>query len=433
MNTVSATDQLPPHEPQSEWMLMACLCNKPDILPELSEDLFYLIETQKVLEVVRTLHASSRPIDMFSVPVVLRSLKLFEVMTHLMEADQALSSPHNFSYWLDILKEYRAARQVGALTVSTQAMVAHPGAGNRPDLLSVGNRFRDIAVQSQPHSQPCGMQTLVQDAVQKLEQEWNDPESAYGIKSGFTDLDKLTLGFKPGELIVIAARPGQGKTAIGLQMAICAALESRAPTLFFSLEMDKNQLVKRALASLCKFNMRQFQSQHVSEDEFRRFGSSTACLAGAPLQIQDETCDISEISGMIAQSVTSDQTKLVVVDYLQRIRMTGNRESYYTQVGLISNRLKEIAMANKIPVIVLAQLSREVEKENRKPRLSDLRDSGVIEQDADVLLFIHQMRGDSVVPHVIPVELIISKHRNGPCGVVQLVFREDISRFESSI
>lgn len=424
-------DTLPPHEPESEWMLLACLCNKPEILSELSQDLFYLAETQKVLQVVTSLHESSRQIDMFSVPVALRGLKLFEVMTKLMEADQALHSASNYPYWLDILKEYRAARQVQALATKAQGMVANLGVGDRPDLLNVAEQFRDIGVAAQTSGGGRSIMRLVEDISQELTDRQNSPEVDYGIKSGFHDLDRLTLGFRPGELVVIGARPGQGKTAIGLQMALAAALQQRAPALFFSLEMTAVQLLERALNGLCRFNMRKFLGKDVTDEDWRQFAAASACLSGCPLHIRDDLSHVGDIASVIAREVGSNGIKLVVVDYLQRLRMSGSRENFYTQVGMISNQLKDAAMGNKVPIVVLAQLSRDVEKEDRKPRLSDLRDSGVIEQDADLILFLHHLQMALEDPHLAPVELIVSKHRRGAVGTIRLLFRKNITMFEA--
>lgn len=433
---MSTETELPPHNEQSEWMLLACLCEKPDILSEITQDLFYQQESLAVLRVINELKAADRPVDMFYVPLALQQQALFEPMRKLMESADALHSAWNYPYWLDILRDYRAARQAIALAARTESMVRNPGAGIRPDLMSLSSELQEISARSHTTAQPSGVGSILASVVEKLESHWDDPTKAYGIKTPFRALNKLTMGFKPGELIVIAARPAQGKSAIGLNIAVHAAIELSTPTLFFSLEMSKESLVERVLCSRCGFNMTKFAEtepdKKANDGQFKRFSAEVARLNNCKLQIRDDCSDIAEMMSAVSQSVTNHGTKLVVVDYLQRIRISGSKEGHYTQIGIISNRLKEMAMANKLPVIALAQLSREVEKEDRKPRLSDLRDSGVIEQDADIMAFIHQNPGAAVQDNVIPVELLISKHRNGPLGVVSLVFKQDILTFEDA-
>jgi replicative DNA helicase len=267
-----------------------------------------------------------------------------------------------------------------------------------------------------------------------------------GIGTGFADFDKLTTGLHPGEMLVIAARPSMGKTSLAMNIAEHVAIDQKLPVAVFSLEMAANSLVLRMLCSRARVNLRSVREGFLADRDFPRLTNAAGGLSSAPLYI-DDTANLSilQLRARARRMWQQYGIKLFIIDYLQLLHSTARRvDNRQQEISDISGGIKALAKELEVPVIVLSQLNRDVERDkSRKPRLADLRESGAIEQDADLVGLLYKADSndpskpardddDEVEQEALPVNLLIAKQRNGPTGDVYLTFRKPYTRFESA-
>ena len=277
---------------------------------------------------------------------------------------------------------------------------------------------------------------IVRDNFERLEKIFREGKSVTGISMGYGELDKLLSGLQPSELIILAGRPSQGKTALALNMAENIAIRGGLPVAVFSLEMSKEALLQRLVASVAQVDAHKFRSGHLSREDWRRMTEGLGQMSSAPLWIDDAgSISVLEIGAKARRLKRDKGLSLLIVDYLQLITARGRFNSRQEEVASISRGLKGLAKELQIPVLVLSQLTRAPEREERGPQLSDLRESGAIEQDADVVMFIY--RPNFFNMNATPEEremadILIAKQRNGPTDKVKFVFRSRLTRFEEA-
>lgn len=277
---------------------------------------------------------------------------------------------------------------------------------------------------------------LLNDSFEQIERLYNEKRLVTGVPSGFMDLDTATAGFQKSDFIVIAARPSMGKTAFTLNVAENVAVEHRVPVAFFSLEMSKESLVQRLLSSQARVDGNRLRTGFLRESEWPKLTTAAGKLSECELYI-DDTAGISALEIRAKSRRLMVETKgrlgLIMIDYLQLIRGHGRQENRQQEISHISRSLKALAKELAVPVIALSQLKRptDVKDGHRRPVLSDLRESGAIEQDADVVVFIHRPEVYGVTEKEGIAEIIIGKQRNGPIGVHELMFHKSITRFEN--
>lgn len=283
-----------------------------------------------------------------------------------------------------------------------------------------------------------GVKDLVKDGFERLEKIFSEGRRITGLATGYGNLDNETAGLQPSELVILAARPSMGKTALALNIAENVALRQREPVAIFSLEMSKESLLLRFLASQARVDAHKFRTGHMNRDDWAKVTTSLGQLGEAPIWIDDSASSTVLEMGAKARRLKRDRgLSLVIVDYIQLVVPTLNRRSANRQeeVSSISRALKALAKELKVPVLVLSQLTRAPEREERKPQLADLRESGAIEQDADVVLFINRpnfYKTDIPNEERAKAELIIAKQRNGPTGSLNFVFLSRHTRFEEA-
>ncbi len=281
-----------------------------------------------------------------------------------------------------------------------------------------------------------GVQELVSQNFERLEKMFTEGKRISGLATWYSQLDNLTSGLQPSELIVLAARPSMGKTALALNIAENVALRGGDPVAIFSLEMSKESLLQRLLASHARIDAHKFRTGHLGRDDWRKMTESLARLAQAPLWIDDSgTATVVELGAKARRLRRDKGVALVIVDYLQLIAARGRFSNRNEEVSSITRGLKGLAKELHVPVLVLSQLTRAPEREERRPQLADLRESGAIEQDADVVVFIH--RPNAYNPNETPeerakAEILIAKQRNGPTDRVNFVFLNHFTRFEEA-
>src|SRR3989441_11830990 len=284
---------------------------------------------------------------------------------------------------------------------------------------------------------------LVKNAISTIEHFFQRQGMLTGLSTGFPDLDKLTSGLHGGEMIVIAARPSMGKTSLAMNVAEHVAIEERLSVGVFSLEMTAESLVLRMLCSRSRVNLRNIRDGFLAERDFPKLTGAAGKLANAPLFIDDTPgLSILQLRAKARRMWQQYGIKLFVIDYLQLLHSTARRaENRQQEIADISNGVKALAKELKVPVIVLSQLNREMEKEkNRRPRMSDLRESGAIEQDADLVGLLYkpdsnedeENSGGGADFEAVPITLFVAKQRNGPTGDVKLTFLKAHTRFESA-
>jgi replicative DNA helicase len=277
---------------------------------------------------------------------------------------------------------------------------------------------------------------IVRDNFERLEKIFREGKSITGVSTGYMELDKLLSGFQNSELLILAARPSQGKTALALNLAENISIRGGMPVAVFSLEMSKESLLQRLVASVAQIDAHKFRTGHLSREDWRRMTEALGQISSAPLWIDDAgSTSVLEIGAKARRLKRDKGLSLLIVDYLQLITGRGRFNNRQEEVSSISRGLKGLAKELQIPVLVLSQLTRAPEREERGPQLSDLRESGAIEQDADVVMFIyrpHWAKLDSSPEERDQAEIQVAKQRNGPTDKVRFVFRSRLTRFEEA-
>jgi replicative DNA helicase len=277
---------------------------------------------------------------------------------------------------------------------------------------------------------------IVRDNFERLEKIFKEGKSITGIPTGYVELDKLTSGLQPSELLILAARPSQGKTALALNLAENIAIRAGQPVAIFSLEMSKESLLQRLVASVAQIDAHKFRTGHLNRNDWTGMTEALGVISNAPLWVDDAgSISVLEIGAKARRLKRDKGLSLLIVDYLQLITARGRFGNRQEEVASISRGLKGLAKELQIPVLVLSQLTRAPERDERGPQLSDLRESGAIEQDADVVMFIyrpHFFKAGASPEEREETELRIAKQRNGPTDNVKFVFRSRLTRFEEA-
>jgi replicative DNA helicase len=429
---------MPPHSLEAEQALLGAILLRPEVLDEIidlvaPED-FYRDGHAKSFRAIRFLYNNNTPVDLVTLCQQLADVGWLEKAggaVYLAELSEHVGTAANAAHYAKTIKEKAILRRL--IDVS-QGIIAKclgnvEGAG---DLIGQAEeeiyQIRDGRESTVVYS----LDEIVPPEVEHIEQLFDRKNEILGVPSGFDDLDSLTGGWQPSDLIILAARPSHGKTAMALNMSHHAAADQGEPVLFVSLEQPKEQLVQRLIASTGMINAHKMRHGRLSQPEWDKFSNASAELLDVPLFIVDKPAlSLTEIRAIARREVKRHGIKMVIVDYLQLVReaKTRNREQ---EVGNISRGLKALAKELMIPVVALCQLSREVEKRPGKvPQLSDLRESGSIEQDADVVVFI--FRGELYKDSAEKgrADILLSKQRNGPTGHLALAYLEEYMAFKS--
>ncbi|HXN64823.1 MAG TPA: replicative DNA helicase [Candidatus Acidoferrales bacterium] len=341
----------------------------------------------------------------------------------------------NIEHYARIVKEKALLRSVIHTTQAIQQEALEAEEDADAILDRAESRIFELA-EDRVRAGLIGMGDLVRDNYERISQLFDEGKRVTGLSTGYHQLDDLTSGLQPSELIVIAARPSVGKTAFALNIAANVALHGQRQVAIFSLEMSKESLLMRLLSDHARIDAHKFRTGHLSRDDRSKITRSLMELAEVPLWIDDAGgTTVLEMGAKCRRMARDKGLSLILVDYLQLVTGRGRFNTRNEEVASITRGLKAIAKELKVPVVVLSQLTRAPEKDDRGPRLSDLRDSGAIEQDADVVMFIHRpkMFKEGVTPEERgETELNIAKQRNGPTDMLKYVFLHQFTRFEEA-
>ena len=352
----------------------------------------------------------------------------------------AVPTAANVEYHALIVREKAILRRL--IEVSTSIVQeAFEGKNTATELLDEAESRIFQVAQQQTRDGFTRIKELLWPTMERIEALQRGGKTVTGVASGFNDLDELTSGFQPSDLVIVAARPSMGKTAFTLNVAQHAAIEHNIPVAFFSLEMSKESLVQRMLTSEARIDAQRLRKGLLRDDDFPRLARAAGILSSAPVWIDDTPgMTLLEMRSKARRLKSESGIGLVIVDYLQLMQGPMNSESRQQEVSQISRGLKALAKELKVPVVALSQLSRAPEQrtgDNKRPQLSDLRESGAIEQDADLIMFLYRQEfydgpvdkdGNSLEGKA---EVIVGKQRNGPTGIVNLFFHKQYTRFES--
>jgi replicative DNA helicase len=400
---------------------------------------FFLDQHRRIFERILELGESQQAIDLVTLSETLDRHGELEAAggpAYLAQLMDGMPRATNVEHYARIVKEKAVLRQL----IRTAEAIQQRALDAEEDADAILDRAEsDIfqVAEDRIRAGLVGIKDLVKENYARLETMMEQGRRLTGVASGYSYLDNETAGLQPGELIILAARPSMGKTALALNMAENVALGNEPkPVAIFSLEMSKESLLLRLLASRGRVDAHKLRMGHLAQEDWQKIGPTIGRLSEAPLWIDDSASSTVMEMGAKARRLKRDKgLSLVIVDYLQLIAARGRFSNRNEEVGSISRALKGLAKELKVPVLVLSQLTRAPEREDRKPQLADLRESGAIEQDADVVLFIHRpgfYRTDLPEEERAKTELIIAKQRNGPTGSLDFIFINRYTRFEQA-
>jgi replicative DNA helicase len=444
-------DRLPPHSIEAEQGVLGCVLLSPsDSLGICIEkfkkgmEVFYDLRHQTIYDAVAEMYDAKDAIDLITLQQRLKDkgqLDPIGGIAYLAALTDAVPSAANLEYYLEIVREKYILRKMIQTCTSAVARV-YDYEGKVDGLLDEVERDVLKISEERIESTSFTMKDLVHKAINTIEEYHSRQGMLTGVGTGFVDFDKMTSGLHGGEMIVIAARPSMGKTSLAMNIAEHVVLEEKLPVGVFSLEMTAESLVLRMLCSRSRVNMRNIRDGFLAERDFPKLTGSAGKLANAPLYIDDTAgLSILQLRAKARRMYQQYGIKMIVIDYLQLLNASSSRiENRQQEIAQISNGIKALAKELNVPVIVLSQLNRELEKDkNRKPRLSDLRESGAIEQDADLVALLYKPEaekddedGGGPELEALPVNLLIAKQRNGPTGDVHLTFFKSFTRFENA-
>jgi len=432
---VKARDlKIPPQNTEAEKALLGSVMIRSEVMHDITdtvgEQSFYSNQHRIIWASIFELHTKSSPIDILSLSSRLKEKNHLDQaggMAYLTELINTVPSSTNAEHYASIVEKkhvlrelLRAAEQINGLGYEEE-LELH-------DILEKAEKtLYNVTNKSGSHKFVALKDTLA-EAWERLDHLHKTRDELRGVPSGFPEIDSKLAGFQKSDLIILAARPSMGKTSLALDIARKSAINHKVPVAIFSLEMSSQQLVDRMLSAESQVDAWKIRTGHnlSAQDDFKAIGEAIARLSEAPIYIDDQPGNNILKMRAVARRLKNEKgLGLIVVDYLQLMLPTNanrNNDNIVQQVTEISRSLKNLARELEVPVLALSQLSRAVEQRGGKPRLSDLRDSGSIEQDADVVMFIHRESDQDLGGRKEEAEIMIEKHRNGPTGMAKLHF-----------
>ncbi len=438
----STAGRIPPQNIDAEQALLGALMLKADAMFDtvdiVSSESFYVEKHRIIFRAMLDLMSAGSPIDLLSVGNRLNEMGELERVggnAYLAELVGGVPSSANLKYYAEIVQKKALARALIDAAVEITEL-GYDEAQSIEELLDTADKRMGEVTASPTMRKFVAMKDMLGEAWDRFEKLHSSEHILRGVPTGFVGLDNLLAGFQPADLIILAARPSMGKSSLALDIARQTAIQHNTPVGFFSLEMSSQQLVDRLLAAEAKVNAWDMRTGRIkSDDDYQRIQEAMGRLSKAPIYIDDQPSTNAVIMRSVARRLKREHgIGLLIVDYLQLMAPTATRasDSMVQQVTEISRSLKSLARELEVPVLALSQLSRAIETRRGKPRLSDLRDSGAIEQDADVVMFIHRedkMNDDAEKTNI--AEILVEKHRNGATGKVDLYFDEKRTTFLS--
>lgn len=442
-NSSIDTLKRPPHSAEAEQSIIGALMLDNQVWDKVSSKLcetdFYRTEHRILFKAITTLVKRDQPFDVVTLLDTLKSMDELDDAggeTYLFELANNTPSVANVAAYADIVREKSVQRQLISVASEIADSAYNPGGREVPELLDFAEtKVFAIAEQTGGDGGPESIKTILVKAVEKIDALYHNGDAITGLATGLSDLDEMTSGLQPSDLVIVAGRPSMGKTTLVMNMAEHAAIKAGKPVLVFSMEMPSDSLAMRMMSSLGRIDQHRIRTGKLDDDDWPRITSAVHMLSEAPLFMDDTPALSPAEMRARARRLAKEhgQLGLIVVDYLQLMKVPGFKaDSRTAEISEISRSLKALAKELEVPVIALSQLNRSLEqRQDKRPVMSDLRESGAIEQDADLICFIYR---DEVYNEDSPdkgvAEIIIAKQRNGPIGKVRVAFLGKYTRFE---
>ena len=430
--------RIPPQSMESEQAVLGSVMLRPSVFIEIADklnaDAFYSDKHKKIFETMLELSTRNEPIDLLTLSHALREKKILDSVggsKYLTELSNSVPSSTNAEYYADIIEQKYILRRLidSANTLSELGYDTKQQAVE--EILDIAEKEIFAIAESPKRAKYLTLKDTLGEAWTRLERLHETKGELRGVPTGFKALDDLLSGFQNSDLIILAARPSVGKTTLALDFARLAATKHNIGVGIFSLEMSSQQLVDRMLAAESRVNAWNLRTGRLSSDQdFSQLQVAMDSLSKAPIYIDDQpSSSIVHIRSACRRMKAEHNIGFIIIDYLQLMSTSKHYDSMVNQITEVSHSLKALAREIDVPVLALSQLSRAVEARGGEPRLSDLRDSGSIEQDADVVMFIHRedKHNKDAPPNI--AKIMIEKHRNGPTGHIELFFDEKTSSF----
>ncbi len=436
--------RVPPHSLEAEQSVLGGLMLTGEaydrVADRLAEDDFYRKDHRLIYRAISQLSEKSMPCDAVTLGEWFEGNELSDMIggaSYLIELANATPSAANITAYADIVREKSVLRQlIDAGTHITEDGYRPEGRSMQEVLEVAEQRVFKIAEEgARGRKDSVSMRDAVKEAFRILHQRYENRGQLTGLPTGFSDLDEMTAGLQPSDLVIVAARPSMGKTAFAVNMAENAAIRSKKAVVIFSMEMSSSQLAFRLISSMGRIHQQHLRTGDLAEEDWPRVTQAITMLSDAKIFI-DDTPSLSPVdlrSRARRLQREHGELGLIVIDYLQLMQVPGNKENRATEISEISRGLKALAKELNVPVVALSQLNRSLEQRaDKRPMMSDLRESGAIEQDADVILFIYRDEYyDSESADKGLAEIIIGKQRNGPTGMLKLTFLGQFTKFEN--
>ena len=434
-----AEPRIPPHDEQAEASILGAILIDKDSISEVIDfirpEFFYKDNHSFIFESMMALFEKHEPIDLVTVTAELKKMGKHKVIGgagYLTELTNIVPTSANIEYYAQIVSDHFIKRSLIDVSARITSQT-FAGSNDTKQLLDMAESEIMAIAQRRTRRDFINIKDALAESFDRLDELHKKGTNLRGIPSGFYDLDNKLAGMQESNLLILAARPGQGKTALALNIAQYLTVHEKIPVGIFSLEMSKEELVDRLLVSQADVDAWRLKTGRLSDEDFTRLSEAMGELAEAPLYIDDTPgINIFEIRTKARRLQITHGVKLIILDYLQLIDPGRRFDSRVQEVSIISQSLKNLARELHIPVLAVSQLSRAVEhRGEKKPQLADLRESGSIEQDADVVMFIYKEDTDVKNWEQQVVKLLVAKHRNGPGGEIELIFKGDRIRFYS--
>lgn len=435
---INALGRIPPHNIEAEQSVIGCVILDKEVIPSVTEilrkDDFYREDHREIYDAVLDLYQRAEPVDLITVSEQLKARGTLDKvggLEYLTSLANMVPTTANARHYAKIVEEKSILRKL----IKTSSEIINMGYEASEEVTIVLDRAEKSIFDILQKRNTRGfshIKDVLVDTFNKLEELYNNKGHITGVPTGFIDLDYKTAGLQNSDLILIAARPAMGKTSFALNIAQYAAVHSNVPVAIFSLEMSREQLVNRMLCSEVMIDSQKMRTGKLEDDDWQKIARALGPLSEAPIYIDDTPgTSVMEIRAKCRRLKLEKNLGLVVIDYLQLMQGSGRSESRQQEISEISRSLKILAKEVNVPVIALSQLSRAPEaRSDHRPMLSDLRESGAIEQDADLVMFLYRddyYNEDSEKRNI--AEVIIAKHRNGSTGTVELAWLGQYTKF----
>ncbi len=439
----TAALKVPPHSIDAEQSVLGALmldnATWDQVADLLTESDFYRQSHRVIFRAVEAMADAGDPLDVVTLSEWLEQHAVLDSaggLAYLGELAQNTPSAANVKAYASIVRERAVLRQLIQVGAAIADTAYNPEGRATHELLDHAEKlvFEIAEKGARTRGGFTPIKELLVEAVDRIDTLFQQDSAITGVATGFSDLDELTSGLQRSDLVIVAGRPSMGKTSFAMNMAEHAAIRDKIPVAVFSMEMPGEQLAMRLMSSLGRIDQHKVRTGKLSDDDWPRLTSAVGLLAEAPVFIDDTPAlTPTELRARARRLKREHDLGLIVIDYLQLMQVTGGGENRTTEISEISRGLKALAKELNVPVIALSQLNRSLEQRpNKRPVMSDLRESGAIEQDADVIVFIYR---DEVYNEESPdkgtAEIIVAKQRNGPIGTVRLTFLGQYTRFES--